>query len=81
MALLWIGKRAMAHWSSIDWTMLARLLSVYLVLAIFLNDGLPGVIVLASATAIGMLPGAWHVRRTHVTGALILPAMLHAFGM
>ena len=81
LALLWIGKRAMAHWSSIDWTMLARLLSVYLVLAIFLNDGLPGVIVLASATAIGMLPGAWHVRRTHVMGALILPAMLHAFGM
>ena len=81
MALLWLGRRAMMHWSSIDWTSLARLLAAYLVLVIYLNDGVPGLIVLASATAIGMLPGAWHVRRTHVMGALILPAMLHAFGL
>lgn len=81
LALLWLGKRVMRHWQKIDWTVLARLLAAYLIFAIFLNDGWLGVLTLATATAIGMLPAAWGVRRTHVMGALILPAMAHAFGM
>ncbi len=81
LALLWIGKRVMKHWQKIDWTSLGRMLATYLVFVIFINDGWLGVLTLATATAIGMLPAAWGVRRTHVMGALILPAMLHAFGM
>ena len=81
LALLWLGKKVMGHWQTIDWTVLARLLACYLVFVIWLNDGWLGLAALATATAIGMLPAAWGVRRTHVMGALILPAMAHAFGM
>jgi putative membrane protein len=81
LALLWLGKRVMRHWQKIDWTTMGRILAAYLVFVIWLNDGWLGLAALSTATAIGMLPAAWGVRRTHVMGALILPAMAHAFGM
>ena len=80
-ALVFLGGWLLRKWHLLDWKTLSVLLGVYLAGMVFLLDGWMGLLVLALATAIGMLPVLWGVRRTQVMGALILPAILHAFGM
>ena len=80
-ALLFVGRWLIPRWGKLDWPALSRLIGLYLILMVLLNDGLLGLIVLACASAIGLLARRLEVRRTHVMGALIGPAMLNAFGL
>jgi len=80
-ALLILGRWLIPRWSKLDWPALSRLIGLYLILIILLNDGLLGLIVLACATLLGLLTLRLSVRRTHVMGALIGPAILNAFGL
>ncbi|VVB57318.1 Tripartite tricarboxylate transporter TctA family protein [uncultured archaeon] len=79
-ALLWIGRWLMPRWHALDWKTLGGLLGLYLAAMVFWLDGAMGLLVMALASAIGMLPVLWGVKRTQVMGSLIGPAILHAFG-
>lgn len=46
-----------------------------------LLTGLPGILVLITATGIGLLPPLWGVKRTHAMGCLMLPVMLWGSGL
>ncbi len=81
LVMMGLGQKLARYWKEIDLKMLGRLLAVYLVCAVGLTDGWMGLAVLATATAIGVLPLLWGVRRTHVMGAIIGPSLLHAFGI
>ncbi|MFA6489969.1 MAG: tripartite tricarboxylate transporter permease [Candidatus Micrarchaeia archaeon] len=48
----------------------------YLVCAIAIISGAEGLLVFATATAVGLLPPLLGVRRTHVMGLIIVPSML-----
>jgi putative membrane protein len=47
----------------------------------FYYSGLIGLLVLATSTAIGVLPAVVHVKRTHCMGVLMLPCILYFAGM
>ena len=79
--LVYLGGWLIPRWHLLDWHKLSLLLGVYLAGMIFLLDGWMGLLVLALASAIGILPSMWGVKRTQVMGALIVPAIGHAFGM
>ncbi|MFA5108111.1 MAG: tripartite tricarboxylate transporter permease [Candidatus Micrarchaeia archaeon] len=65
----------------IDMDLIAKILGAYLIVMTFFSDGILGLVVLATAFAIGYLPLVWRVSRTHVMGSLIGPSILHAFGV
>ncbi len=54
------------------------LLYSLVILAIFVICGLPALLVLACATAIGLLPPLFKVRRAYCLGSLIMPSLLHS---
>jgi putative membrane protein len=47
----------------------------------FYYSGLVGLIILATSTAIGILPAVVNVKRTHCMGVLMLPCILYFAGM
>jgi putative membrane protein len=47
----------------------------------FHYTGLIGLLVLATATAIGLLPAAVGVRRTHCMGVIMVPCILYFAGL
>jgi len=47
---------------------------------VFFYSGLVGLLVFATATAIGMLPGFVHVKRTHCMGVIMVPCILYFAG-
>ncbi|MFH1306971.1 MAG: tripartite tricarboxylate transporter permease [Candidatus Micrarchaeota archaeon] len=79
--LVRMGKILGGKINQIDMDALSKALAVYLLLMIFLSDGILGVAVLAVATVVGFLPRIWGIGRTHVMGSLIIPSTLHAFGL
>ena len=54
---------------------------VSLVLLVLLMSGIPGVILLAAATLMGMLPPRLGTNRVHLTGCLLVPITLFFFGL
>jgi putative membrane protein len=79
LVMMQVGKALSAYWKELDLVLLGRILAVYLVGVVALTDGMLGLAVLATATAIGLLPMWWGVRRTHVMGAIIGPSLMRAF--
>lgn len=74
--LLVASKWAAKHIKDIDFDSAGKLLAAYLVAAVFLVSGLPGILILLTATSIGCLPILWGVRRTHVMGGIIGPSVV-----
>ncbi len=81
LAAIFTGRLISRHWHSFDWRAFSTLIAAYLVFMVWLNAGLAGLAVLATASAIGALPILWNVRRTQVMGSLIGPSMTYAFGL
>jgi len=73
--LLAASKWASRRMANIDFDSAGKLLAAYLIAAVFLVSGLPGILILLTATAIGCLPILWGVRRTHVMGGIIGPSV------
>jgi putative membrane protein len=46
----------------------------------FWYAGLMGLLILATATAIGVLPAVTNVKRTHCMGVIMVPCILHFAG-
>lgn len=74
------SKIAGKYIASIDFDSAGKLLSAYLVAAIFLAGGFAGILVLLCASAIGTLPIIWKIRRTHVMGGIIAPSIMRLAG-
>ncbi|MDE1798609.1 MAG: tripartite tricarboxylate transporter permease, partial [Candidatus Micrarchaeota archaeon] len=81
LVMIGLGQTLAKYWDKIDMKALGLLMAVYLVCAVGLTDGWLGLAVLGAASAIGLLPVLFGVRRTHVMGAIIGPSLLHAFGL
>lgn len=79
--LIVFAKRMDVFVRKVNFGALMRLVAIYLVAMIFLNDGMLGLVVLATASMIGYLPHVWGIGRTHVMGSLIIPSMGYAFGI
>jgi putative membrane protein len=47
---------------------------------VFVYSGVVGLLVFATATAIGMLPGFVGVKRTHCMGVIMVPCILYFAG-
>ena len=71
VARKWIGKIA-----ELDFFILNKMLIAYIIILTFLIDGIPGLIVLAPAVAIGIACLRLDVERTSVMGAIIVPTIL-----
>lgn len=76
--LITLGKYALGKMGAIDVKALSRAIAAYLLIMVFLLNGIEGVVALASATAIGMLAFIWKIGRTHVMGSLILNSLARA---
>ncbi|MBI4021259.1 MAG: tripartite tricarboxylate transporter permease [Candidatus Aenigmarchaeota archaeon] len=60
----------------LSWAMIACLVALTVALT-----GWQGLLLLLTATAIGLLPPFWGVKRTHTMGVLMVPVILLSFGL
>jgi len=67
----WIGRIA-----ELDFSILNKMLVIYIILLTFLVDGVPGLIALAPSIAIGVACLRLEVERTGVMGAIIVPTII-----
>jgi TctA family transporter len=76
-----LGKLFAAKVGDMDLDRLTKIIVVSLVLLVLLMSGIPGVILLAAATLLGMLPPRLGTNRVHLTGCLLVPITLFFFGL
>jgi putative membrane protein len=67
---------AKLDWSLLSSNKISELIFLYLVITTFLISGFKGLVVLFTATAIGILPPLLGIRRTNLMGFIILPSIL-----
>lgn len=53
---------------------------IFILAIVPLLSGLPGLLILFTATCVGLIPPLAGVRRTHVMGLILAPAILYQFG-
>ncbi len=75
-ALLWLGTRFARSVSGVDTPRLNRVILVLLLALTVAFNGVPGVLVLAASTLLGLVPPAVGVGRVHLTGCLLVPVLL-----
>ena len=64
----------------VNYKMLMSGVVVFLVVMTAVLTGVFGLLILATATGIGLLPPLWGVKRTHAMGVLMLPIILWGLG-
>lgn len=75
-----IGKLAARYMDRFPYRALCVAVLVFMVALTAYYSGLAGILVLATATALGMLPAAANVKRTHSMGVITLPCILYFAG-
>ena len=65
----------------INYRALLTVIIIFLVAMTILLTGAPGLLVLLTATGIGLLPPLMGIKRTHCMGVLMLPVMLWGLGI
>ncbi len=73
---LWIGRYFARNFSRIPYRRLVQAVMVFLLVMVVLLAGALGLVILATATAIGLLPPLLGVKRVHLMGCLLLPMIL-----
>ncbi len=81
LLLLALSGRIVRLLSSLDHRSLNLLLLLLIPFLVLLLQGLPGILVLGIACCIGIIPPLTGIRRTHVMGLILLPAILYEFGV
>ena len=76
-----LGRLAAHHISNLPYHAMCWVVIVGIAGLTFYYSGLMGLLVLAVATAIGLLPAAVHVKRTHCMGVIMVPCILHFAGL
>jgi putative membrane protein len=72
-----IGKIFAKHFANVPYSLVVKLTISLIVILVFLFTGFLGVLILLIATAIGLLPVEWGVRRSHCMGILLIPIMIY----
>ena len=72
-----IGKLFAKHFANVPYLLLIKSTICMVIILVFLFTGALGIIVLVVATAIGLLPVQWGVRRSHCMGVLLIPIILY----
>ena len=80
MALLLLSKRLAGFLSRMPMQEIGLLILAYLGFLVFLFDGPMGLLVMATATAIGVIPPLVGVRRTHLMGCILVPSIVSMSG-
>ncbi len=75
-----LGKLAARHMGRFPYRGMCAAVLVFMIALTFYCSGLTGILVLATATALGMLPAAANVKRTHSMGVITLPCILFFAG-
>jgi putative membrane protein len=76
-----LGKLAAKHIEKVPYRALCIAVLVFIVALTVYYSGLAGLLVLATATAIGSLPAVTGVKRTHAMGVIMLPCILYFAGL
>ena len=63
-----------------DLDRLNKIIVVSLVLLVLLMSGIPGLLLLLTATLLGLIPPRLGINRVHLTGCLLVPISLFFFG-
>ena len=72
-----IGKIFAERFANVPYALLVELTITMIVILVFLFTGIMGLLILAVATLIGLLPVTWGVRRSHCMGILLIPIILY----
>ena len=72
-----VGKLFARKFANIPYVLVVKLTITMIVILVFLFTGIVGILVLIIATALGLLPVTWGVRRSHCMGVLLIPIMLY----
>ena len=75
-----IGKQAVKLFSRVDYTALTQGVIVFLAILVVAFGGLVGVLIAISTTCLGVIGIRLQVRRTHLMGVLVMPAILYFAG-
>jgi putative membrane protein len=75
-----LGKLAAKHIEKMPYRGLCIAILVFIVALAVYYSGLAGLLLLATATAIGLLPAVTGVKRTHAMGVIMLPCILYFAG-
>ncbi|MBI4177191.1 MAG: tripartite tricarboxylate transporter permease [Candidatus Aenigmarchaeota archaeon] len=75
-----ISKRALGFMQKINYSMVSRFVIVFISFMVFSFSGLTGLLVLSTATSIGILCERFGVKRMHCMGCLLLPTILFFSG-
>jgi putative membrane protein len=75
-----LGKLAAKHMERVPYRALCIAVLGLIVAMTFFYSGVVGLLVLATATAVGILPAAVGVKRTHAMGVIMLPCILFFAG-
>jgi putative membrane protein len=80
VATLRIARTAIGKMGKISYSRLSLAVLLFLAVSILVLTGIPGAVVAATATAIGLFATYSGVRRSHCMGVLILPTILYFLG-
>lgn len=75
--VLFIGKKFSVFIGKIDYKKMTIVVICILFLLTFLFSGFLGILVLVTATAVGIIPGIVKVTRTQAMGCLLLPTLMY----
>lgn len=73
---LFFGKLFAKYCSKLNYPMLVKTVIIFLLAMIILFSGALGLVILAIATCVGMIPPLIGVKRVHLMGCLIVPVIL-----
>jgi putative membrane protein len=76
-----LGRLAAKHMDRFPYRWLCLAVLAFMVIFTLYCSGLAGIIVLATATALGILPAAANIKRTHAMGVLMFPCILFFAGI
>lgn len=75
-----LGKLAARNMDRLPYRAVCAAVLIFIVALTFYYSGPVGLLVLATATAIGLLPAAVNIKRTHAMGVIMLPCILYFAG-
>ncbi|MGD1061087.1 MAG: tripartite tricarboxylate transporter permease [Methanomassiliicoccales archaeon] len=81
LAMLWISQRIVRRLGGLRLGGLNRVLLVVLSFMVLAFTGIPGVLLLAAATLVGLIPPRIGIGRVQLTGCLLLPITIALLGL
>lgn len=74
---LFLGRKAAERIGAISYRRLIRGVMSFVVIMVIIFNGALGILILITATCLGILPPTIGVRRSHLMGVLLIPVILH----